>query len=60
MKPFDLVSGWAWIEKELWYCKYLLAEIDRRKWQIVLVKSQPLICAAAQIGEHKPEKVLPM
>ncbi len=39
---------------QLWYCKYLLAEIDHRKWQIEPAKSQPLIWAAAQISEHKP------
>jgi len=38
----------------LWYCKYLLGEIDHRKWQVVPAKSQPLIWAAAQISEHKP------
>jgi len=38
----------------LWYCKYLLGEIDHRKWQVVPAKSRPLIWAAAQISEHKP------
>ena len=31
----------------LWYCDYLLGEIDHRKWQIVPVKSQPLSSAAS-------------
>jgi len=44
----------------LWYCSYLLGQIDHRKWQIEPVKSRPLISAAAEISEHKPKKVLPM
>ena len=44
----------------LWYCDYSLGEIDHGKWQIVPAKSRPLICAYAQISEHKPKKVLPM
>ena len=44
----------------LWYCDYLLAEIDHRKWQVAPAKSRPLICAAAQISDYKPVKVLPM
>ena len=44
----------------LWYCNYLLGEIDHRKWQIAPAKSRPLICAYAQISGYKPEKVLPM
>jgi hypothetical protein len=39
---------------QLWYCKYLSAEIDHRKWQIEPAKSQPIIWTAAQISEHKP------
>jgi len=31
----------------LWYCDYLLGEIDHRKWQIGPVKSQPFILAAS-------------
>jgi len=31
----------------LWYCSYLLGRIDRRKWQIKTVKSQPLSSAAS-------------
>jgi len=31
----------------LWYCDYLLGEIDHRKWQIRPVKSQPLSSAAS-------------
>ncbi len=27
----------------LWYCGYLLGRIDHEKWQIMPVKSQPLI-----------------
>lgn len=44
----------------LWYCNYLLGRIDHRKWRIVPAKSPPLISAAAEISEHKPQKVLPM
>jgi len=44
----------------LWYCDYLLARIDHKRWRIEPVKSQPLIWAAAQISEHKLKKVLPM
>ncbi|TFG45861.1 MAG: IS481 family transposase [Candidatus Brocadiia bacterium] len=44
----------------LWYCDYLLGEIDHRKWQIAPAKSRSLICAYAQISGYKPEKVLPM
>ncbi len=44
----------------LWYCNYLLGQVDHKKWQIVPAKSRPLIWAAAQISEHKPEKVLPL
>ncbi len=44
----------------LWYCDYLLGRIDHKKWWIAPVKSQPLICAAAQISDYKPLKVLPM
>jgi len=45
----------------LWYCGYLLGQIDHEKWQIMPVKSQPLI-SAASCGDkrHKPKKVLPM
>ena len=31
----------------LWYCSYLLGRIDHEKWQIMPVKSQPLISAAS-------------
>ena len=44
----------------LWYCGYLLGRIDHRRWRVYGVKSQPLISAAAEISEHKPQKVLPM
>ena len=45
---------------QLWYCDYLLGQIDHKKWRIAPVKSRPLICAAAQISDYKPKKVLPM
>jgi len=44
----------------LWYCDYLLGEIDHEKWQVLPVKNRPLSWAAAQLSEHKPRKVLPM
>ncbi len=44
----------------LWYCNYLLGQVDHKKSQIVPAKSRPLICAYAQISDYKPEKVLPM
>ena len=31
----------------LWYCSYLLGQIDHEKWQITPVKKQPLISAAS-------------
>jgi len=45
----------------LWYCGYPLGCIDHKKWQIgpakiARVSPQP----AAEIREHKPQKVLPM
>lgn len=38
----------------LWYCDYLLGEIDHRKWQVAPAKSRPLICAYAQISDDNP------
>jgi len=54
VEQIDEVLSW------LWYCGYLLGEMDHRSWRIRASKSRPLIWAAAQISEHKPEKVLPM
>ncbi len=37
----------------LWYCDYLLGQIDHRKWQISPAKSQPL-SSAASCGAKRP------
>jgi transposase InsO family protein len=45
----------------LWYCDYLLARIDHRRWQVVPLKPSHLsVQLAGQINEGKPTKVLPM
>jgi len=45
----------------LWYCKYLLGQLDHRKWAIKPAKPIGLSAQlAGQIKEHKPKKVLPM
>ena len=45
----------------LWYCNYLLGQIDHRKWTLTPAKPSGLsVQLAGQINEHKPEKVLPM
>jgi hypothetical protein len=45
----------------IWYCDYLLGQIDHRKWRIEPIKIDCLSPQlTAEINEHKPKKVLPM
>ena len=63
----SLAGEWVGLEQidedcsRLWYCDYLLGQIDHHAWQIIQIKSTRVIRPASWTGsEGKSENVLPM